>query len=85
MLFKCHWFDPSEGMRVHDKYDLIDINQSKLYRKNDPFILAQQAIQVYYPPYPSAKRDRANWWAVCRTKAQSIIEQEWTNDVQEAY
>ena len=36
-------------------------------------MLAAQAAQVYYCPYPSKKRDRANWWAVSKVKLRSVI------------
>ena len=37
-------------------------------------MLAVQVTQVYYYPYPSKKRDRANWWAVSKVKPRSVIE-----------
>ncbi|KDP37740.1 hypothetical protein JCGZ_05230 [Jatropha curcas] len=32
-----------------------------------------QAAQVYYVPYPSFKRDRCDWMAVCKIKARSVV------------
>ncbi|KAK4406442.1 hypothetical protein Sango_0650700 [Sesamum angolense] len=54
VLFKCRWVDPVRGMKVHPSYHVIDVNFKKLYQKNEPFILAQQAIQVYFTEYPIA-------------------------------
>ncbi|KAL0325359.1 UNVERIFIED_CONTAM: hypothetical protein Sradi_5105200 [Sesamum radiatum] len=46
VLFKCRWVDPVRGMKVNPWYHLVDVNFKKLYQKDDPFILAQQAVQV---------------------------------------
>ncbi|KAL0301752.1 UNVERIFIED_CONTAM: hypothetical protein Sradi_6452000 [Sesamum radiatum] len=43
-----HRVDPMRGMKVHPRYHLVDVNFKKVYHKNKPFILAQQAVQVYY-------------------------------------
>ena len=61
VLFKCMWFDHIKGMNVYRKFNLVEINHKKRYMKYEPFVLAQQAIQVYYVSYPSLKRDKANW------------------------
>ncbi|KAL3503865.1 hypothetical protein ACH5RR_033706 [Cinchona calisaya] len=75
VLFKCLWYDPVKGMNVHSKYNLVDINHKKRYKSYEPFILAQQAVQVYYAQYPSLKQDRADWLAVCKTRARSKVEE----------
>ncbi|CAH9091076.1 unnamed protein product [Cuscuta europaea] len=46
VLFRCKWFDPTRGVRKNSKYNMIDVNHSRVYRKNEPFILVQQAAQV---------------------------------------
>ncbi|KAL0349542.1 UNVERIFIED_CONTAM: hypothetical protein Sradi_4103400 [Sesamum radiatum] len=74
MLFKCRWVDPVRGMKVHPSYHLVDVNFKKLYQKDDPFILAQQAVQVYFTEYPSMKRDKADWMAVCKIKARRVVD-----------
>ena len=33
-----------------------------------------QAAQVYYVPYPSLRKDKSNWLAVCKVKARPVIE-----------
>ncbi|GMJ03284.1 hypothetical protein HRI_003997600 [Hibiscus trionum] len=61
VLFKCEWFDPRPrvGTRVHPKYpSLVEVNDKKRYNENDIFVLATQAIQVYYVNYPSCRRDK---------------------------
>ena len=74
VLFDCKWFDPINGTRVHEKYKLVDVNRKRFYTKYDPFILAQQASQVYYVHYPSVRKDMVDWLAVCKTKAKRIFD-----------
>ena len=98
VLFKCEWFDitPNVGTRIHKQYKLVDVNHTRRYAQDEPFVLAMQAQQVYYCTYLSLKRDTRSWWAVCKIKARGMIEmpaepeitpqdpfQEETNDVDE--
>ncbi|KAL0340301.1 UNVERIFIED_CONTAM: hypothetical protein Sradi_4546900 [Sesamum radiatum] len=53
----CRWVDLVRDMKVHPSYHLIDVNFKKLYQKDDPFILAQQAVQVYFMEYPNEDED----------------------------
>ncbi|XP_050238240.2 uncharacterized protein LOC126687726 [Mercurialis annua] len=76
VLFKCNWFDPTKtvGMLVHPRYNIVDVNHRRRYNKYEPFILAEQSDQVHYLPYPSKKRDKKDWWAVCKIKARSELD-----------
>lgn len=76
VLFKCEWFDPTpnHGIRVHKDYKLVEINHKKKFNKYEPFVLAAQATQVYYVPFSSRRRDKVDWWAVCKVKPRSIID-----------
>ncbi|KAM3233113.1 hypothetical protein P3L10_018472 [Capsicum annuum] len=76
VLFKCEWFDPiiDVGVKKHDRYILVDINHRRQYKKYEPFILAMQATQVCYVPYPSKKKDKEDWLAVLKVKPQNVIE-----------
>ncbi|XP_050223125.1 uncharacterized protein LOC126673168 [Mercurialis annua] len=76
VLFKCNWFDPTKkvGMLAHPRYNIVDVNHRKRYNKYEPFILAEQSDQVHYLPYPSKRRDKKDWWAVCKIKARSEID-----------
>ncbi|KAL0427434.1 UNVERIFIED_CONTAM: hypothetical protein Slati_2918200 [Sesamum latifolium] len=66
-------------MKVHPRYHLVDVNFKKVYQKNEPFILAQQAVQVYYTEYPSMKRDKVDWMVVCKIKARRLVDDSrWT-------
>ncbi|KAL0420773.1 UNVERIFIED_CONTAM: hypothetical protein Slati_3100200 [Sesamum latifolium] len=67
------------GMKVHPGYHLIDVNFKKLYQKDEPFILAQQAVQVYFTLYPNLKSDKADWLVVAKVKARRVVDQsKWT-------
>ncbi|KAL0412274.1 UNVERIFIED_CONTAM: hypothetical protein Slati_3817100 [Sesamum latifolium] len=67
------------GMKVHPHYHLFDVNFKKVYRKNESFILAQQAVEVYYTEYPNMKRDKVDWMAVCKIKARRVVDDSrWT-------
>ncbi|XP_039116570.1 uncharacterized protein LOC120252166 [Dioscorea cayenensis subsp. rotundata] len=76
VLFKCTWFDPTLriGTRIHPRYKLIDVHKNKAFNKYEPFILATQAAQVFYSPYPSLRKSCNDWLAVCAIKARSIVE-----------
>ena len=76
VLFKCEWFDPTLniGTRVHPKYNIVEVNHRCRFNKYEPFVLAQQATYVYYCPYPSLRRDRADWWVVNKIKARAVVE-----------
>ncbi|KAL0433375.1 UNVERIFIED_CONTAM: hypothetical protein Slati_2671800 [Sesamum latifolium] len=71
-LFKYRWVDPVRGMKVHPRYHLVDMNFKKVYQKNKPFILAQQAVQVYYMEYPSIKRNKVDWQLVCDLHQEGV-------------
>lgn len=70
-LFKCLWYDTENGVKVDGKHGLVEINSKSRLGGNDPFVLAEQAQQVYYTTFPGRKRSRSEWWAVCKTKARS--------------
>ncbi|KAL1556623.1 hypothetical protein AAHA92_12218 [Salvia divinorum] len=42
------------------------------YPKYDPFVLAQQASQIYFVPFPSKKKDKVNWRAVMKVRAKKF-------------
>jgi len=85
VLFKCLWFDPSvDGTRVNPQYGFQEINWKRRYNNHDPFVFAQQCIQVYYTDYPGVCRSRADWKFVCKTKPRSRVEQRWTNNLEKS-
>ncbi|PKA53528.1 hypothetical protein AXF42_Ash009024 [Apostasia shenzhenica] len=76
ILFQCDWYDTVKGTRVDPNYGFESVNHRSRLKSNsyEPFILAQQATQVYYTTYPSTKKEAQNWWAVCKTKSTKIVE-----------
>ncbi|XP_048618529.1 uncharacterized protein LOC125589904 [Brassica napus] len=67
VLFKCKWFHPvvSRGVRFN-KFGVVDVNGGRRYNKFEPFILASQANQVSFLPYPRMRESRINWLAVTK-------------------
>ncbi|PWA68177.1 hypothetical protein CTI12_AA313130 [Artemisia annua] len=78
-LFKCHWFDSERGIKVDGKHGLVDIDIKSKLGGNDPFVLAEQAEQVYYTTYPARKRSRTEWLGVCKAKARSTYNSSQNN------
>ncbi|KAK6786213.1 hypothetical protein RDI58_014738 [Solanum bulbocastanum] len=83
VLFQCKWFDPtSRGTREFKQHNIIEVKHTKKYEAYDPFIIAQNAKQVYYAPYP-LHRDKSDWWVVIKTKPMGRVEVE--NELDVAY
>ncbi|KAL0408439.1 UNVERIFIED_CONTAM: hypothetical protein Sradi_1778300 [Sesamum radiatum] len=88
--FTTHYFEPDvickkrRPGRNDDDLNNENIEYMSIFnhpgRPHDElFILAQQAIQVYYTQYPSLRRDKVDWMAVCRTRARQTVESRWTD------
>lgn len=75
VLFKCKWFDDKEGTKVDPKYQLVDVTHKHMHKKYEPFVLAQQADQVYYVQYPKLQKNEVDWMAVCKIKAGTMAAQ----------
>ena len=54
-LFKCKWVDINTGVRI-DEYGYTLVDLCKAAYKDEPFIMASQAKQVFYVTDPSNKR-----------------------------
>ncbi|KAK1411492.1 hypothetical protein QVD17_38041 [Tagetes erecta] len=74
VLFKCTWFHPVDGVRVDSKTNMVDVNPKVIGCTKDPFVLASQAQQVYYTPYPSKDKGLKDWWAVIKTSPRGVYE-----------
>nr|GMD15225.1 Transposase, Ptta/En/Spm, plant [Ipomoea batatas] len=59
------------GPRVHPYNGLVEVNHKSRLASNEPFVLAQQAQQVYYSCYPCTRLNRRNWWAVYKVKPRN--------------
>ena len=75
VLFMCDWFDPTpnRGIRVHEQYNIVEINHRRRYDKYEPFVLAIQAAQVYFCSYPSLRKDKVDWWVVSKIKPRGVV------------
>ena len=51
VVFKCNWLDPRR-VRRDPKIGLVEVERSSKYSGDDVYILATQAFQVFYLPYP---------------------------------
>ena len=58
ILFKCQWFDNNNGMKIDPRHGITKIKYGSKAYFDEPFVLAQQASQVYYTPLPSRDRGR---------------------------
>lgn len=74
VLFKCFWFDTRKWMQVHPKNGMVQIKHKSRASKDDPFILASQAQQVYYLRYVSATREHKQWWVAMKSNARSRVD-----------
>ena len=64
VLFKCDWFDSTENKGVrYSKFEVVDINATRRYNKIEPYVLASQAYQVCFIPYPRIRQSGISWLA----------------------
>ncbi|KAG2322926.1 hypothetical protein Bca52824_016139 [Brassica carinata] len=77
-LFKCKWFDPLIGRGTRrSNGGIVDVLSSRKYYKYEPFILASQAGQVCYIPYPYVKKPKQLWLNVLKVNPRGIISGEY--------
>ena len=53
---------------------MVDVSHKLKLIKDELFILAMQAAQVYYVPYPSLRKDKSDWLAVYKVKPKPVID-----------
>ena len=72
VVFKCHWFDPRR-VRRDPEIGLVEVERSSVYKGEDVYILATQAFQVFYLPYPCKNpAKRLQGWDVVMTVPSRI-------------
>ncbi|CAN6708856.1 unnamed protein product [Malus baccata var. baccata] len=71
MLFKCEWVNSESprGMKT-DQYGFTMVNFNQLGFKEDPFILASQALQAFYVEDTIEK----DWHVVVRTQPRDLYD-----------
>ena len=63
VIFKCHWFDPG-ATRWTPNLGLVEIQPDSVYPGKDVYIVAQQAVQVYYTRYANQDKADLKGWAI---------------------
>ena len=60
--------------RVHEQYNIVEINHRRRYDKYEPFVLAMQAAQVFFfCSYLSFRNDKVDWWVVSKIKPRGVV------------
>lgn len=73
LLFNCHWFDPAQT-RYTPQYGLVEVAHSSTLAVYEPFVIAYQATQVYYIPYPcKSVPTLIDWWVVYKVQPTGKI------------
>ncbi|KAH0650674.1 hypothetical protein KY285_030764 [Solanum tuberosum] len=72
VLFRCNWFDVFDEIKgvKKDKYDFVSVNLAILLKTNEPFVLANQASQVFYGNDNSNK----GWQVAMKTQPHDSFE-----------
>jgi len=63
VMFKCHWFNPRSTRRT-PHLGLVEIREDSIYPGKDVYIVAQQAVQVYYTRYANQDKEDLKGWAI---------------------
>ncbi|WMV08999.1 hypothetical protein MTR67_002384 [Solanum verrucosum] len=71
-LFRCNWFDVYDEIKgvKKDEYDFVSANPDRFLKTNEPFVLADQASQVFYAKDNSNK----GWQVVRKTQPRDSYE-----------
>ena len=75
-VLECDWVDNNNGVQV-DSFGFTLVDLSRVGHKDDPFILASQAKQVFYVADPSSKR----WSVVIPGRRKSVINDDDDNEI----
>jgi len=80
VVFKCRWFDPIDGQRSTPSIGLVEVRPSTTYCGADVYIVAHQAKQVYYLPYPCKKEELLGWEVVFQVSPHGKLPRPNAND-----
>lgn len=72
VLFKCDWANIYRGVKVEDGFTLVNLHQFQNQFASDPFILATQAVQVFF----SRESSSSNWYVVLKAPPRGFHELE---------
>lgn len=73
LIFKCDWFmvDDGKGLRTDKESGLKSVNMSRKWYKDQPYILASQAKQVFYAPDLKLGN---NWYVVQSSTPRALYD-----------
>ncbi|XP_075088317.1 uncharacterized protein LOC142170329 [Nicotiana tabacum] len=72
ILFRCKWFDiydQEKGVKVVE-YGIVSVNRQRFLKINEPFVLANQALQVFYADDLSNK----GWHVVQKVQPHDFVD-----------
>nr|CAD1843907.1 unnamed protein product [Ananas comosus var. bracteatus] len=72
VLFRCNWYDVydrEKGIKT-DEYGIVSVNRQRLLKTNEPFVLANQASQVFY----ATDNINKGWHVVQKTQPRDLYE-----------
>lgn len=76
ILLKCDWFEAHSQVwnqgrwYKKDEYGFISLDITKVFYRNDPFVLGSQNGLVYYVK----KNDNENWYTVVKVKPTNVFD-----------
>ncbi|XP_077252318.1 uncharacterized protein LOC143891659 [Tasmannia lanceolata] len=79
LMFKCDWFDvfsPDRGLKIDD-FGFTIVNMSRHIYKDEPFIFASQAEQVFYVQERPINKD---WHVVIKMKPRDLYDVHGENE-----
>ena len=80
VLFKCKWYDVHDNVRGANiyEYGFTSINPQRFLKINEPFILANQASQVFY----AIDNINKGWHVVVKTQPRDLYDMPSQNDAE---
>ena len=69
-LFRCDWVNISNGVKVEDGFTIVNLHQSQNKFRQDPYLLASQAKQVFY----AREDEKSNWYTVLQAPPRGLYD-----------
>ncbi|XP_058776589.1 uncharacterized protein LOC131650901 [Vicia villosa] len=87
ILLKCDWFEAPSQVRNQgrgykkDEYGFISLDITKMFYRNDPFVLGSQAGSVYFVK----QNNNQNWYTLVKVKPRNVYDFPQDEDDSEPY
>ncbi|KAL5542868.1 hypothetical protein UlMin_010578, partial [Ulmus minor] len=78
-LFRCDWVNVSNGMKVEDGFTIVNLHQSQNRFRQDPYILASQAKQVFY----AREDENSSWYTVLQAPPRGLYDYDESCEIDE--